>query len=64
MRHLGKAELLAAKNVLRRADLALARARGVFISAGYAPGAAAINAMLDRIAHLIARIDRAMTAKP
>ena len=64
MRHLSKAELLAARDALRRADLALARARAVFISAGYAPGAAAINAMFDKIAHLVARIDRALAAKP
>jgi hypothetical protein len=32
----GMAELLAAKTALRRADLALARCRGVFISAGVA----------------------------
>ena len=64
MQHLNKSELRAARDALRRADLALARARAVFISAGYAPGAAAINALIDRIAGLIARIDRAMAAKP
>ena len=53
---------VAARDALRRADIALARVRGVFISAGYGP--AAVNAMLDKIAHLISRIDRALVAKP
>ena len=64
MQHLSKAELLAARDGLRRADISLARVRGVFITAGYVPGAAAINAMLDKVAHLVARIDRALAAVP
>jgi hypothetical protein len=62
--HLSKAELLAARYDLRRAGIALGRVRGVFISAGAARGAAAINMMIDKLAHLIARIDKALMAKP
>ena len=64
MQHLTQGELLAAKDALRRADLALAHARGVFVGGGYGPGAASVSALIDRIAHLLARIDKALMAKP
>jgi len=49
---------------LRLADVYLARARGICITAGYAAGAAAINALISRIAHHIARINKALMTKP
>ena len=64
MRAMSKANLLAARGELRRADTLLARARGIFISAGSAQGAAAINAIIGRVGDLIARIDRALVSKP
>ena len=64
MQHLSKAELIAARYDLRRAGIALGRVRGVFISAGAARDAAAINMMIDKLTHLIARIDKVLAAKP
>ena len=64
MQYVPRSQLIIVKADLRRADAALTHARGVFISSGAARDAAAINALIDRIAHLIARIDRALTAKP
>jgi hypothetical protein len=64
MQHLSRTQLLAARDALRRVDVGLARVRGIFISAGDAPDAAAVNALIDRIAHLLARIDKVLMAKP
>jgi len=64
MQHLSKAELSAARDGLRRADRALRTTRGVFITAGHGQAAASVNALIDKLAHLLARIDRALTAKP
>ena len=60
----GKTELLAAKAALDRADTALTHARGIFISAGYVPGAASINSALVHVLYLAAQIDRELAAKP
>ena len=60
---LGKTELLVAKAALDRADTALSQARGIFISAGYVPGAASINSALVHVHYLTAQIDREL-AKP
>jgi hypothetical protein len=64
MQHISKSDLIAARAALSGADANLSRARGVFIKAGYAPGAAAVNALIDRVSHLLVRIDRALAAKP
>lgn len=64
MRAMSKTELLSARGELRRADTMLARARGIFISAGAVQGAAAVNAIIGRVGDLIARIDRALAGKP
>ena len=64
MRAMSKADLLAARSELRRADALLARARGIFISAGAVQGAAAVNAIIGRVGDLVARIDRALAGKP
>ena len=64
MQYLSKSQLAAAKTDLRRADAALARTRAIFIAGGYAQGAATINALIDKLAHLRARIDKALMAKP
>jgi hypothetical protein len=63
MQHLSKAELRAARYDLRRAGAALGRVRGVFITAGDAADASAINTLIDRISHLIARIDKQLSRK-
>jgi hypothetical protein len=64
MQHIGKSDLSAVKAELHRANLALSRARGIFIKAGYAAGAAATNGLISKIASLLARIERALAAKP
>ena len=64
MQHLSRSELSAMRDNLRLADVYLARARGICITAGYAAGAAAINALISRIAHHIARINKALMTKP
>lgn len=61
---LGKTELLAAKAALDRADMALSHARGIFISAGYVPGAASVNSALVHVHYLAAQISRALARKP
>jgi len=64
VQHLTRTELLAARNDLRRADVALSRVRGIFITAGHAQAAASVNAVIGKLAHLRDRIDKALMAKP
>ena len=64
MQHLSKTDLLTARDHLRVADLALAKCRGIFIRSGAAMDAATVNALIDKLAHLRARIDKALMAKP
>ena len=64
MQHIPRAQLLAMKFELQRASAALARVRGICISAGDAQDAAAVNALIDKLASLRSKIDKALLAKP
>ena len=64
MQHLPRPQLLAVKFELQRADAALARIRGIFISAGAAKDAASINGLIERLNRIRKEIDNALLAKP
>jgi hypothetical protein len=64
MEHVSKTGLLTVRDHLRVADLALGKARGVFINEGAAKSASTVNALIGRIADLTAKIDKALLTKP
>jgi hypothetical protein len=64
MQSLTKLELITARAALNRADLELAKVRGIFLTASYVPGAVTVNTTLVSVHYLIAQIDRELATRP
>jgi hypothetical protein len=59
---LTQAEMVTARDDLRQAESLISRVHGVFLSAGYNPRSAFLNAVLGLLADEITALDKAIAA--